>query len=104
MLCLTQLRSPDLTLKIPEMVKGGQVTPESFHMKNGLNGRTAFTTTSRHGKTGVVCTYHMSSETLHQVQKKQGCAEYPSRKSCRKHVHKKLKESYLYTLGTDPWV
>ena len=59
MLYLTQLRSPDLTLEISEMVKWSWVTPESFHTKNGLNGRTEFITTSSHRNKFVVCPYYI---------------------------------------------
>ena len=47
--------------------KGGMSKPNSFHTKNGLNGRTVFTTNFRPIETVVVCPYHKSSEKIHQV-------------------------------------
>ena len=54
-------------MNILEMVKGVLVIPKIFHIKNGLIGRIAYTTTSNNEKTVVVCPYHMSSEKIHQV-------------------------------------
>ena len=48
-------RSPGLILKTQEMEKGSQEKPKSYHMKIGLNGKTAYKTTSRQGKQVVVC-------------------------------------------------
>ena len=56
-----------MTLQIPEMVKGSKVNPNSFHMKNGLNRRTEFTTTSHYGKTVMVCPYYTPSEKIQKV-------------------------------------
>ena len=73
-------------------------------MKNEINGRKESKTNHHHGKTVVVCPYHISY-TKSGLQKKQGCVECSSRKSCQKHVHKRFKESFYIpkepTLGND---
>ena len=51
-----------MDLKIPDMVKGSLVSPNIFHVKNVLNGRTAFTTNFHPRKTIIVFPYHISSK------------------------------------------
>ena len=87
MFCLTQLRTPDSTLKIPEAAKGSWLSPNIFHMKNGLNGRTASTTNFHHGKIVLVCPYHMSSEKVHQLPKTEKTG------MCRSSIKKLLSET-----------
>ena len=62
-------RSLGFILKTPDIEKGIRVTPKSSHIKGGINGRTAYTTTSRQGKTVVVGPYLISSERICQVPK-----------------------------------
>ena len=52
-----------LILKTQDMEEGILVSPNSSQVKSGLNGNTAYTTTSRQGKTVTVCPYLMSSDT-----------------------------------------
>ena len=96
MLCMKLFRSSDSTLKILDILNGIVLSPKSFHIKNGLNGRIAFTTTFRHGKTVMVCHYYTSSEIFNHIlmTRYQECVDHPSSKYFRIHVHNIPKESF----------
>ena len=61
-----QFRSPDSTMRIPEMAKGVWITPKIHPTRNGINWKKELTITSHHKIMAKVWPCYMSSERVHK--------------------------------------